>query len=335
MRVNRGLAVVLIAPFHAARWIAGPHAQTIVGRALRATRGVGFRRERLATPDGDFVELDFADVPGRTCRDRGDRAPIVLLLHGLEGSARSGYAHVSYRALATAGLRPVGLNFRTCSGTLQRSARLYHSGDTADAAFVLRTLCDRFPGVQLGAVGFSLGGNVLLKYLGERGETADVDAAVAVSVPFNLAACADALAVGASRVYGRFLLRQLQAKVRAKSAELAAVCDLRHVAESDTLREFDDRFTAPVHGFRDADDYYARSSSGGFLDRIRTTTLILHSADDPFLPRAFVPTIFPNPAIRAVVTDRGGHVGFVAGGAPWAPTFWAETQAAAFLKAKL
>ncbi len=317
-------------PFLPAAWLPGPHAQTIAGRVLRPADPVALRRERLDTPDGDFLDLDFTaagpDAPA---------APLVVLLHGLEGSARRGYALGSYRGLTRLGLRAVGLNFRSCSGEPNRTARFYHSGETEDLRFVLARLRERFPDAPLGAIGFSLGGNVLLKYLGEEGDAAPstLSAAAAVSVPYDLARSADLMAKSfMGRFYTSLFLRTLREKAAAKEALLRDRCDLEALAAARTFREFDDAATAPLHGFRDAADYYRRSSCAGFVERIRVPTLLLQAADDPFLPVAAFPraAAAANPLVTAVVTPRGGHVGFI-GGTPWRPVLWAEAEAARFL----
>ena len=315
-------------PFRPARGLGRAHVQTVCGRLLRREPPLPFRRERLDTPDGDFVDLDFPQL------GVGDDAPLVLLLHGLEGFARRGYALNVYRELAARGVAAVGLNFRSCSGEPNRTARFYHSGETGDIRHVLDHLATRFPGRVLGAVGFSLGGNAMLKYLGEEGARSRIAAAAAVSVPYDLAA--GALLLEQSRMgrwYTSTFIRTLVFKAMAKrDLMLAAGIDLERVRASRTFREFDDAATAPLHGFRDADEYYARCSSAAFLERIRVPTLLLQSKDDPFLP----PEAFPWPAVRAnphlqvELTDAGGHVGFV-GGSILHPVFWAEREAARFL----
>ncbi|HUF49922.1 MAG TPA: alpha/beta fold hydrolase [Longimicrobiales bacterium] len=315
-------------PFTPSRWLPGPHAQTLAGRYLRRFAEPAFRRERIELPDGDFVDLDH--VPGPT-----GNAPIVLLLHGLEGSARRGYAINTYHELARRGIRAIGLNFRSCSGEPNRAPRFYHSGDTADIAHVLELLAQRFPNVPRGAIGFSLGGNALLKLLGERGAAARalVTAAAAVSVPYDLAAGADALdASFMGRLYTRVFVRSLVAKAEYKADTLADLCDMQRVRAARSFREFDDAATAPLHGFHGAADYYARSSSHGFLHNIQLPTLLVHAADDPFLPAPFFPhdAVRDNPYLHAVMTDAGGHVGFIEG-PPWRPRFWVEATAAAFL----
>jgi predicted alpha/beta-fold hydrolase len=313
-------------PYRSAWWLPGAHAQTIAGRLLRRPAPPQLTRERLELADGDFVDLDFAPAPRAG-------APAVLLLHGLEGSARRGYALITYAALARRGLRAVGMNFRSCSGEPNRTARLYHSGETDDLRHVLAHLRVRLGAPAAGAIGFSLGGNVLLKYLGEEGEAAPVRAAVAVSVPYDLAAGVRALERSfMGRFYTRIFVKSLVAKALAKSDLIADRCDLERVRAARSFWDFDDAATAPLHGFRDAGDYYERSSSARFLARIRVPTLLLHARDDPFLPEHAVPfaAIRANPRITAAITRRGGHVGFL-GGRPWAPTFWAEEEAARFL----
>ena len=320
-----------VRPFRPSRWLPGAHAQTIAGRYLRRFGEPPFRRERIELPDGDFVDLDH--VPGP-----GDDTPIVLLMHGLEGSARRGYAINTYHELAQRGVRAIGLNFRSCSGELNRAPRFYHSGDTGDIAFVLELLASRYPHVPRGAIGFSLGGNALLKFLGERGDDARslVSAAVAVSVPYDLGAGADALdASFMGRLYTRVFVRSLIAKADGKGDALAAVCDTQRIRAARSFREFDDAATAPLHGFDGAADYYERSSSRGFVEHIRVPTLLVHAEDDPFLPPEHFPheAVARNPSLQSIVTAHGGHVGFIEG-PPWAPRFWVEETAAGFLASR-
>ena len=323
--------------FRPSPWFPGPHFQTLGARLIRSRMGgVQFQRERMALPDGDFLDLDWASyVVG--C-EIGQNSPLVLVVHGLEGSAQSGYSKELYRALAKRNVAAVGMNFRSCSGEMNRLPRLYHSGETGDLSFVLGKLQERFPDRTLGVVGVSLGGNVLLKYLGEAGEQARVivEAAAAISVPFDLAAGADFMEKGFSRVYRRSLVRRLERKVRAKATLLSEFVDVERALASRTFREFDDSSTAPLHGFRSADDYYERSSSASYVIRVRLPTMLIHSLDDPFLPSWAVPMAAAqaNSNIDCRFTDRGGHVGFVEG-PPWSPTFWAEQTAAEFLAEKL
>lgn len=325
-------------PYRAPRWGLNPHVQTLAGKFLRPTPALPTTRERWPTPDGDFLDVDLLPDTG---------GPVVLVLHGLEGHTRRAYVLNTCQVLQEAGLVPVALNFRSCSGEPNWRARAYHSGETEDLAFVLERLTARFPGRPTGVVGFSLGGNILLKYLGERGERASgglgippgplPHAAVAISVPYDLAAGADLLArTLMGKLYNRYFLRSLLGKVRDKAHLLSDHVDLHALDRARTLREFDDLLTAPVHGFRDAEHYYSDSSSHAFLPRIRTPTLLLHAEDDPFLPRERIPrrTMAANPWLHPVVTRHGGHVGFVAGEIR-RPRFWAEGAAARFLRALL
>jgi uncharacterized protein len=318
--------------FTAPWWLPSPHGQTIGGRVLRRPPAFELTRERWTTPDDDFVDLDFGP---RISPD----APIVLLLHGLEGSAQRGYAINTYRELAARGIASVGLNFRSCSGEPNRAARFYHSGETEDIRFVLRTLRERFHDVAIGAVGFSLGGNALLKYLGEEGDAARalVNAAAAVSVPYELGTGADHLDQSAmGRFYARVFIKPLVEKMMAKQGVLPSSCDLERAQRAASFREFDDAITAPLHGFSGADDYYTRSSSAQFIPAIRIPTLLLHAEDDPFLPVEAFPArqVEANPLITASVQREGGHVGFIYG-SPLAPRFWAEENAAQYLGSKL
>jgi uncharacterized protein len=263
----------------------------------------------------------------------------VLALHGLEGGARSSYVASAGRELEARGIRLLRMNFRSCSGEMNRLARSYNAGDTSDLAFVLGHVRSRWPAATVGAIGFSLGGNVLLKYLGERGRAAapEVRAAVAVSVPFDLSAGARRLEEGwVSRFYTSYFLRKLRAKAAAKRALLNDHCDADAAIAARSIREFDEHATARLHGFRDAEDYYHHSSSNRWLERIRVPTLLVHSLDDPFLPATAVPREAPrsNPWLVDAIVEEGGHVGFVAG-TPWRPSFWAEREAAAFLATHL
>ena len=317
-----------VRPFTAPRWLRGAHAQTIGGKLFRGEPALPLRRERIDTPDGDFVDLDFTTG--------GDpAAPLVLVLHGLEGSARRRYMLQTYEALRLHDVAAVGLNFRSCSGEPNRTARFYHSGETDDLRFVLKLLAARFPGRPLGLLGFSLGGNVLLKLLGEDGDAARerIGAAVAVSVPYDLAAGATMLERWPmGRFYSWYFLRMLRPKVAALGGHLESRCDLEGVKRARTLREFDEAFTAPLHGFAGAADYYARSSSAQYLSRVRVPTLLLHAEDDPFLPAAALPRAAAgaNPWISTGFAADGGHVGFIHG-SPRRPRFWAEEEGARFL----
>jgi predicted alpha/beta-fold hydrolase len=324
-----------IPPFRPAPGLGNPHLQTLVGRALRPDLDIALRRERLETPDGDFLDIDFA---GGT-NDPGPGAPLVVVLHGLEGMTTRKYMRTTYRALLDRGIRPVGMNFRGCSGEPNRTARAYHSGETGDLRFLLERLKARHDG-PFGVMGYSLGGNVTLKFLGESEEDARtlVSAGAAVSVPFDLDAGGRRLegTFMGRAVYTRYFMKPLRRKMLAKGDLVADRCDLDAVARSRSIRDFDDAATAPIFGFESAADYYARSSSDQFIPGIRVPTLIVHSRDDPFLPEESIPeaAIRANPAITPVITDRGGHQGYLAGSVLH-PVFWVEEIAAHWLAERL
>jgi uncharacterized protein len=331
---NRRAHEITPGEFRPARWLANTHVQTLAGKVLRPALDIPLRRERLETPDGDFLDLDFPPAPPVP----EGAAPMVLVLHGLEGTTRRRYMTSTYQALMAAGLQPVGLNFRGCSGEPNRTPRAYHSGETGDLDFVLRQLRERH-GRPLGVVGYSLGGNVTLKYLGETGDATRqfVAAAVAISVPFDLAAGADRIEQGlVGRFYSHYFLSKLRRKVREKRELVRSVCDADRVLRARSIREFDDAMTAPVHGFRDAANYYERSSSARFIAGIRVPTLILHARDDPFLPQDRIPVaaMEANPHVVPMITEKGGHVAFV-GGSILRPCFWAERVLAGFLSYRL
>jgi len=336
------LPSVPIPPFIPAFGLANRHAQTIAARYLRSALGVALRRERIETPDGDFLDLDWAHVPGTPAAPAAAATlALCIVLHGLEGSAGSLYALETYRQLARRGVAAVGMNFRSCSGEINRTARMYHSGETEDLRFVARLLRERFPERTIVAIGFSLGGNVLVKYLGEEGQGGRVAGAqivaraAVVSVPYDLTAGAAYTEHGMARMYVRRLLYTLKAKLRQKVALLDGHIDLPGALAARTFREFDDAATAPLHGFADADDYYRRSSSGPFLPAVSIPLRLIHAADDPFLPPTAMPVaaVRANPWLDAAFVDRGGHVGFMAGSLR-RPAFWAEARAAEWVAAR-
>lgn len=314
-------------PFKPAWWLPGPHAQTIWPYLLRRLPNVARRRERLELPDGDFLDLDW----------NGDsRGPLAVVLHGLEGSSRSHYAAGIMHALRLHGWRSVLLHFRGCSGTPNRLARGYHAGETGDLDYVVRELRQREPSTSLAVIGYSLGGNVLLKWLGEQGAQAPIIGAVAVSVPFTLANAAVRLNSGVSRLYQWSLLRRLRTSLRDKWRSQGQDDGVAMLDSLRSLREFDDRVTAPLHGFAGADDYYARCSSRDFLQKIRIPTLILQARDDPFM----TPDGLPDPrelssCVDYELTDTGGHVGFVSGTSPWRARYYPEERLPAFLNGQL
>jgi hypothetical protein len=264
----------------------------------------------------------------------------VLVLHGLEGCARSHYVVDVLELVRALGWRGVALNFRSCSGELNRLPRFYHSGDTADLDLVVQRLIEREPDVRLGIVGVSLGGNVLVKWLGEGGDRvpAAVRAGVGISVPFDLGACAEALD---RRGFGKWIytanfLRTLRAKVMAKARVHPGFVDVAAVGRARTFHEYDAAVTAPLHGFANARDYWTRASCGPYVAAVRRPLLLLGSVDDPFIPRTCLPDPKTLPSgVQAEFSARGGHVGFWEGAWPWRARPWAERRAVKFIASAL
>ena len=328
-------AVKTVAP---AWWVPGAHVQTVWARLTRSRRLVTFEREVLTTPDDDELVLDhIAGRPG---------APRALLLHGLEGSAFSLHTQAFAALFARAGWSVTVLNFRSCARDPHdikrrlpnRRPRLYHAGDTADLELVVRLLSARAPETPLYATGFSLGGNVLLKWLGEAGPRSAIRAAATLSVPYDLAAASRFLERPVGRFYVKHFMSRLKRKafdVLARFPDETAHIDATRVRAARTLRELDEHLTAPLHGFAGADDYYQRSSALGYLGRIAVPTMCISAVDDPLYPEAAIAPAraAASSAVTFEVTSWGGHVGFVAGRWPWRPKYWAEEHVVAWLDA--
>ncbi|MGB8432849.1 MAG: hydrolase [Burkholderiales bacterium] len=299
-------------------WLRGGNAQTLYAALVLRGPRPSYRRERWDTPDGDFVLADWIDGPLR--------APLVVLLHGLEGSSESHYARALMSAIRVRDWRGVVLHFRGCGGEPNALSRAYHSGDSREVDWMLRRLRAIAGAAPLFAAGVSLGGNALLKWLGEEGDAACeiVRAAAAVSAPVDLTAAGNALGRGFNRLYTRHFLGSLKRKTAAKLERFPGCVDGAAAARANTLREFDDAVTAPLHGFRDASDYWLRSSAKPFLQHIRVPTLVINAGDDPFLPGEHLPA--QDDVSECVQLDfpaSGGHVGFVSGPFPgsigWLP----------------
>lgn len=288
---------------------------------------------RWETPDNDFLQIARL----RPSDNQHPDAPRVLLLHGLEGGVESHYVRAMFREARTRGWGADLLIFRTCGSEPNRVARSYHSGETTDPAFVIDRIVTEFPNAPLGVVGVSLGGNVLCKLLGEFAARLPkhLVGAVAMSVPFDLARASRHIGRGFGTVYEKSFLRSLIPKAMAKIARHSELAPLASVTQSRTLWDFDDRFTAPLHGFDSAADYYARASSLGYLQHIQTPTLLLSAEDDPFLPPVVLDEVRviarDNAALQLEFVARGGHVGFTSGRWPWNPWYYGEWRAAEFL----
>ena len=304
--------------YDAPAWLPGGHLQTMYPARLARRPQIRYRRERLTTPDGDFVDLDWVEGPAD--------APLAVLFHGLEGSSRSHYALQLMQAVAQRGWRGAVMHFRGCSGELNLRPRSYHSGDSTEVGWFLGAMRARFPDTPLVAIGVSLGGNALLKWLGEQGEAARavVTAAAAVSAPVDLMAAGDNLDRGFNLVYVHHFLITMKKKGLAKLAQYPALFDRERMLRSRTLREFDDVFTAPLHGYAGTDDYWTRASSKPWLARVAAPTLMVNAMNDPFLPAEALPgSAEVSAAVTADFPVAGGHVGFMTGTFPggwdWLP----------------
>lgn len=304
-------------PYQAPAWLPGGHAQTIWPLLIKPP-GIALRRERWTTPDGDFIDVDRLDGPAD--------APLLVLFHGLEGSARSHYARSTATACQARGWRFALPHFRGCSGELNARPRAYHSGDSAEINWILRRLKAENPGRPLHAAGVSLGGNALLKWAGEEGAAAGeiVSGVAAICPPLDLAACGHHLALGFHKLYTRHFLNTLKAISAARLQRFPGLFDARRMRTASNLWEFDDAVTGPVHGFAGADDYWAKSSAKPFLKTIAVPALAVNPKNDPFLPARFLPRRDEvSGCVRLEHPEAGGHVGFVNGPFPgkldWLP----------------
>lgn len=312
--------------FRPAWWLPGPHLQTLWPVLVRPRLALRLRRERIELADGDFIDLDWAAArPG----------PVVLVLHGLEGSSRSHYAGRILQGLQSAGHQGLLMHFRGCSGEPNRHARGYTAGDTTDLETVATLIRRRFPRRPLAAIGYSLGGNVLLKWLGQQAEGAHpLDCAVAVSVPFELARTAERLGQGFSRLYQAYLLAKLRRSALRKAHRPDFPLDASALADIRGLWQFDDAITAPLHGYRDAAAYYREASSRQYLHAIGIPTLLIHARDDPFMDEHAIP-LDPDlsPSTTLELSRRGGHVGFISGQIPGRARYWLEERITGWLDA--
>ncbi|KTD08519.1 hydrolase [Legionella jamestowniensis] len=324
--------MIIDSAFKPAWWLANSHAQTLFPTLTRRIQAPVDSNERLELPDDDFIDLAWA-VNGLP-KD----APVVVLLHGLGGSIESTYIAGLMHALNRQGWRAVLMHFRGASKEPNRLPRAYHSGDTGDLNFFLQTLTKREPHTKKAAVGVSLGGNVLLKWLGENGAQKLLEAAVAVSVPFQLRLVADKISQGFSRVYQNYLLRRLKAVFTQKIGALNSNLPdpLKDIERWQCFWTFDEYVTAPLHGFPNVHAYYREASSRNYLSHITTPTLIIHALDDPFMTPDVVP--LENELSQDIIlelSDSGGHVGFITGNVPGVPIYWLEQRIPDFLKSTL
>jgi predicted alpha/beta-fold hydrolase len=310
--------------FRPAWWLKSAHLQTIWPSLFRPRRPLDVIWERMELADGDFIDLAWRRTQG----------PLVLMLHGLEGSLDSHYAFPMLERLGQAGFSTVFMHLRGCGREPNRLARSYHSGATEDLAEVLSQLDARDERPQA-LIGISLGGNLLLKYLGESGQGALTHSAVAISVPFRLKSAATRLQQGLSQIYDHYLLNKLKCSYREKFAQRPCPLDVS-IDKIRSLYQFDQQVTAPLNGFDSADDYYHRCSCIGYLKQIQTPTLILHANDDPLMYPDVLPQLEDlGPGICLELSNHGGHVGFFQGSERGRPSYWLEQRVARFLRQQL
>lgn len=300
-------------------WLPGGNLQTLYPYFFAPKPGIRYRRERWELPDGDFLDLDWVDNPADS--------PLVVLFHGLEGNSRGFYSLALMNQIKRRGWRGVVVHFRGCSGEPNRLPRAYFAGDSAEINYVLHRLRQQAPDDTIFAVGVSLGGNALLKWLGEQGPAANgiIQAGVGISAPLDLTAAGNALDRGFNQLfYTRHFLTTLKQTALQKLEKFPNLYDAKRVRAATTLREFDDVVTAPLHGYANADEYWRSASSKPGLIHISVPTLIINAKNDPFLPRSALPS---GHEVSAAVTlhfpEQGGHVGFHSGTFPgnvdWLP----------------
>jgi len=333
MNVPTAAGEVVPSGFRPAWWLRNRHLQTIFPSLPWSAEPIlPLIRRPLPLPDGDVTVVDWlAELP-----EDGTDVPLLVILHGLEGSAQSTYARGLLRAASDHGWNAAVLHFRDCGDYRNLLPRRYHAGETNDLRYFLSKLRTEGQRGPMLAAGYSLGGNVLLKYLGEDGGSTPLYAAAAVCVPLNLHVSAAALSHGFSRLYQRYLLKRMKNAVRRKFDRYTAAFNWDRTMAARTFADFDDAVTAPLHGFRDKDEYYDRCSSIGFLPAIERPTRIINARDDPFMtPDVLPPASDLSGHVTLEVSDSGGHVGFVSGGTPWRPRYYLPRRIIEFLDAHI
>jgi uncharacterized protein len=324
--------VIISSSFKPAWWLTNSHMQTIYSSLARKKKAPIDFSERLELPDGDFLDLAWAN--GGLDSD----TPLVIFLHGLGGCVDSSYVSGQIEAYNRRGWRAVFMHFRGASSEPNRHARAYHSGDTADLNYLLHVLNERSPNTKKALVGVSLGGNVLLKWLGEQGSQELIDCSVAVSVPFVLNSVADKVNQGFSRLYQIYLLKRMRAQYFRKIEKYPDILKehMDALSSADCIWTFDNLITAPLHGFSSVHAYYKDSSSRQYLRNIATPTLIIHSLDDPFMQKDAIPTLDElSNDVTLELCAKGGHVGFISGKVPGHPLYWLDERIPDYLSSIL
>lgn len=301
------------------------HIQTLYSSLFRKIPTHNFDIERFELSDGDFIECYWYNK-----RDERRSRPIVLLFHGLTGSYKSPYILGTMRELDKNGYDSVVVHFRSSSGIMNIKPNSYHSGKTDDAMEFIESLQDKYTRSKIFAIGYSLGGNVLLKLLGELSDASPITAAISISAPLQLDVCSKQMNRGFSKFYQHLLLKDLnnslEKKYKTHDMKSLINLDKKDVKKLSTFLEFDDAYTAPIHGFASAQDYYTKSSSKQFLKHIKTKTLVIHSLDDPFTTPKILPKKDEIPLnVKLEVYPHGGHVGFIEGSF-LKPKYWLEER---------
>ena len=303
--------------FKPAWWLRNPHLQTLWSTFFKKLPSVQSQPYRVELDDGDFIDLEITDLADK---------PVVLIMHGLEGSLSSHYVKPLMSELDQAGYAAIFMHFRGCSHEINRLDRSYHSGDTKDLEDIIKKIKTTFDRDIFAVIGFSLGGNVLLKWLGENQAKAKTTTAIAVSVPFQLADAGDRLEKSFSKVYQKHLISRCQQKYQKKFTHKTSPLEV-DITKLNTFYLFDDQVTAPLHGFSGANEYYQQCSSRQFLKSIRKPTLIIHAKDDPFMWEHTIPNESElSPFVHLELSEHGGHVGFVHGRSPIKVKYWAEER---------
>ncbi|MEA1982498.1 MAG: hydrolase [Campylobacterota bacterium] len=316
--------------FKPAFGLGNSHTQTIYSSLFRREKNISFSIKNFSLSDGDFLECYWHKT-----NTRQDNTPLVILFHGLAGSYKSPYIEGVVEELHKNGFDSVVMHFRGCTGVDNSLPRSYHSGDSGDALEFLRSLKEEFPDSKLYGVGYSLGANMLLKLLGEVQGDSLIDKAVAVSPPMRLDVCSNRMNRGFSRYYQHRLVKDLNRALDKKydKHDMNSLLNLKRqdIKKLKTFWEFDGAYTAPIHGFESAQDYYTKSSSKQYLIDIQTPTLIIHSEDDPFMSKEVIPQESElSSAVELELTQKGGHVGFI-GGTLFKPEYWLEKRICRYL----
>jgi len=323
----------MISSFIPMKGFSNPHFQTILPTLLNKKGKALFIHERFELPDGDFLDLAWKKLPSEDSRS------IIIIFHGLEGSVHSPYAYRMMDALDKKGFNSVVMHFRGCFSELNRLPRAYHSGETGDGKAFIAHLGKHYPAHALAAVGYSLGGNMLMKMQGELGDASPLFAAVSVSAPLRLEMTADHINSGASRFYQKILMDSLKKRLLEKfeQHDYEKILGLKKedVPSWKSFWEYDDLFTGPIHGFKNAEDYYTRSSAQQYIKQIKIPALIIHAKDDPFMPVSVLPDEATLPSnVLLEVSEHGGHVGFV-GGTFFNPSYWLESRVVRFFETNI